>query len=146
MKTISRSNVNELINEGRLLIDCEVEEIEKDAFLPLAYITKLQLLSENQNFIVEKNCLYNKTSGELLFAVAETDCKVLIPDCIKKINMYAFPAGVTQIENIPSSVPEIPIKAAKSWELKAIIEKRNQLVKSKREKIAALKAAMAKKS
>lgn len=149
MKIFSRNYVEQLVAESagvnEIIIPEETEEIEREAFLPLSYAKNLKISSKSSKFIVENNCLYEKNTGTLFFALAEQGNKICIPATVKKINLYAFPAGVKEIDQIPSAVQEIPLKAAKAWELKAVFEQRNKIVKSKREKIEAIRAAMKKK-
>lgn len=147
MASLSKSDVEKLIAADRqiaqLVIPADVEEIEKDAFLPLTYIKNVKIISESPDFIVENNCLYNAKSLVLYFATAENGGFVKVPDCVKKINLYSFPEGVTEIQ-VASSMQEIPLKAAKCAVLKSSLEKHNQMVKSKRERILAIKEAAAK--
>ncbi len=149
MKTLYREDTEEFLKisskkqgtEKVFTLAKEITRIDRDAFLPFAYVQNLILKSESECFCVKRNCLFEKSTGRLYFAARENQNfteKIVLPQEIKEINLYAFPANIHFAE-IPLAVQEIPIKAAKSAEFKSLIEIRNQKVKAKRERIQAIK-------
>lgn len=149
MKTLYKEDTEEFLKiseknqdaEKVFTISAEINKIDRDAFLPFAYVQNLTLKSESEYFCVKNNCLFEKSTGRLYFAAHENQDfaeNIVLPQEIKEINLYAFPANIHFAE-IPVAVQEIPIKAAKSAEFKSFIETRNQKVKAKRERIQAIK-------
>lgn len=88
-------------NIEKLIIPSSVKSIDLDAFEYAINLLKIELI-DNDNFIIEKKCLYDNNKKTIYLAERDISGRITIPLQVSNISAHAFAhcSGLTQVKLI----------------------------------------------